>query len=250
MTRWRFRPMLRARASRFRGDVLIGLDRFIDPDLLLRTYRDPLAWVGLLVDALPLLGIIMFGWGATPLVALYWLENLVVGGVNVARMAATAASGIAKFFSGLFLIPFFIVHYGMFCWGHGTFLAMFSENGPESDHIMALIGWALESGPHMEAFVGAIIAVSVLFFAVDFIGKGEFREIEPIKLMFMPYGRIVSLHVAIILGAAFTLLADEPLVGVLGILMLRFVFGIILAVMRRLRIDKDTPIEKVLASSM
>ena len=226
------------------------LGRFIDPDLLLRTYRDPLAWVGLVVGALPVLGIIMFGWGATPLVALYWLENLVIGGATLARMAAASVSKITAFFGGLFLVPFFTFHYGMFCWGHGTFLATFAQNGPKSDDLTALVSWALGSGPHMTAFVGAIVAVSALFFVVDFIGKGEFRDAEPINLMFMPYGRIVVLHVAIILGAAFTIWADEPLIGVLGILMLRFVFGIVLAVMRRLRIDKEIPTENELTSSM
>lgn len=226
------------------------LGRFIDPDLLLRTYRDPLAWAGLAVDALPLLGIVMFGWGATPLVALYWLENLVVGGATLARMAAASVSKVTAFFGGLFLMPFFIIHYGLFCWGHGTFLAAFAPNGPKSDGLMDLVGWALSSGPHMTVFAAAIVLVSALFFVVDFIGKGEFRDAQPITLMFMPYGRIVALHVAIILGAAFTIWADEPLIGVLGILMLRFVFGIALAVMRRLRIDKEIPKENVLASSM
>lgn len=211
--------------------------RFFDPDLLARTYRDPLAVASLGVDMLPLVGILLFGWGATPLVALYWLENIVIGGATIARMGATGLAGIGNVLSCLFLIPFFTLHYGMFCWGHGTFLKMFANEGASGDSAQALWAWAMGSGPYMSVFVAAIVAVVALYFIVDFIGRGEYRETAPIQLMFMPYGRIVLLHVAIILGAAFVYWADEPLVGVLGILMLRFVFGVVLAVMRRLKLD-------------
>ena len=53
--------------------------RFIDPSEVARAYRDPLSWASLAVDLLPILAVIAFSWGPTPLVALYWLENLVIG---------------------------------------------------------------------------------------------------------------------------------------------------------------------------
>ena len=59
---------------------------FLGPDLIARTYRDPIAVAVLLVDLLPILAVLVFGWGATPLVALYWLENLVIGMFTVLRM--------------------------------------------------------------------------------------------------------------------------------------------------------------------
>ena len=53
--------------------------RFFDPSELVRAYRDPLSWVSLAVDLAPVWAVFVFGWTATPLVALYWLENIVIG---------------------------------------------------------------------------------------------------------------------------------------------------------------------------
>src|SRR6266545_3594202 len=39
-----------------------------------------------LANAVPLLGVLFLGWTVFPLVLLYWLENVVVGGFNVAKL--------------------------------------------------------------------------------------------------------------------------------------------------------------------
>ena len=94
--------------------------RFFDPDLFARTYRDPLALLSLFVDLLPIFAIFAFGWGATPLVALYWLENLVIGVVTLARMLGAFFANMGANAMALFLGPFFVVHYGLFCHCHCT----------------------------------------------------------------------------------------------------------------------------------
>ena len=68
---------------------------FLDPSEVARAYRDPLSWVSLGVDLLPIIAVFAFGWGATPLVALYWLENLVIGAFTILRMIGTALSSIS-----------------------------------------------------------------------------------------------------------------------------------------------------------
>jgi hypothetical protein len=37
-------------------------------------------------NALPLAGVLFLGWTVFPLVLLYWLENVVVGAFNVAKL--------------------------------------------------------------------------------------------------------------------------------------------------------------------
>ena len=69
---------------------------FFDPSLVARTFRDPLAWLSLGVDLVPIIAIILFHWGPTPLVALYWLENLVIGGYTILRLAGSAVTGIGR----------------------------------------------------------------------------------------------------------------------------------------------------------
>lgn len=208
--------------------------RFLDPGELARAYRDPVSLASLGVDLLPLVAVLAFGWGATPLVALYWLENLVIGVFTIFRIIGTAAAALVNLGVALFMVPFFAVHYGGFCYGHGIFLNVFATGGANDFPTpWGLVAWALGTAPEMLWFVGAIVAVSALYFAVDFIGRGEYRRTNPSAEMSSPYGRIITLHVAIILGAAVAFSMDEPLAGVLLLILIRVVFGIFMTVMRR-----------------
>ncbi len=222
--------------------------RFIDPELLLRTYRDPLAWVSFAADLLPVIGVIVFGWGAVPLVALYWLENLVVGAFNVLRMWATGLAGVSRLFGAVFMSGFFTIHYGMFCFVHGVFLRSFDavsgdagqfggSSGMESP--VGLVNWALSSGPQLPLFVAAIIGVNALFFAFDFIGRRQYEDSNSAKLLFQPYGRIVTLHIAILLGGGLAVALGQPLLGVLFLIVLRVIFGVALSMFRRSGLDKS-----------
>jgi len=210
--------------------------RMFDPSEVVRAYRDPLAWVSLGVDLLPVIAVFAFGWGAVPLVALYWLENLVIGVFTVLRMIGTVASNAGNLFGALFMVPFFTVHYGGFCYGHGVFLAALAGQGdfPSPD---GLVRWALAAAPEMTWFVAAIACVSLLYYVADFFGRGEFRRTSLDKEMASPYGRIITLHVAIILGAGLAFGLGQPLLGVLLLILIRVAFGIAAAVLRRRRRD-------------
>jgi len=188
----------------------------------------------------------VFGWGAAPLVFVYWLENLVIGGVTLARMIASGASkGGAGIGMILFMCPFFIVHYGMFCFGHGVFLnsLAFQDFGAmETGNIIIgygdLIQNALASGAYMPTFILLIIAFNVFLFVVDYIGKGEFLRTDPSKEMFAPYGRIVVLHIALFVGMFALISFGEPMAGVLALILLRAVWGVIQSIYRRVRLDQ------------
>jgi Family of unknown function (DUF6498) len=215
---------------------------FLDPDLIARTYRDPLALLVLLVDLLPVIAVLAFGWGATPLVALYWLENLVIGVFTIFRMVATLAGNVANLFTVLFIVPFFTFHYGMFCFGHGVFIRALATSGSShgTPDMPGLVGWALQSGQGMLWFVGAIIVINLAIYVSDFLLKGEFRHAQPMVEMFAPYGRIVTLHVAIILGAVFAISTNEPLLGVVFLIFLRVVFGVVVSAMRQRKLDRTS----------
>jgi len=208
---------------------------FLDPSEVARAYRDPLSWGSLAVDLLPIAAVIAFSWGPTPLVALYWLENLVIGLFTIARMFGTAAANILNLGMALFMAPFFFVHYGAFCYGHGIFLNAFATGGGDLPGPLGLISWAAGTAPEMIWFVGAIVAVNLAFLVFDFFGRGEYRTSNPSAEMFPPYGRIVTLHVAIILGAAVAFTLNEPLLGVLLLILIRVVFGVVMTVLRRRR---------------
>lgn len=206
----------------------------------------PSARVLIAVNLLMIAGVIMFEWSVLDIVFLYWVENLVVGAINVLRMlvarpeieqipgvqeslkeleggqhADTArmvrkAGAAAKFF----LIPFFIIHYGGFCYGHGVFvLAMFGEGG-----MLGSSGGGDTDPSFMKLLTPEIrfaimaLAISHLFsFFRNFMGGGEYRRTHAAMLMMRPYGRIVALHVTILFGAFLTAVLDSPM-GLLIIL--------------------------------
>ena len=215
---------------------------FLNPDTLARTYRDPMAWVILAVDLFPIIAVLTMGWGAAPLVFLYWLENLIVGAVALARMiGASVKDGLSGLATMGFIGPFFIVHYGMFCFVHGVFVSVFAslsaEGAPGFPSPLSLIDQALSSGANMGLFILAIIAVQVVLYFQDFILRGEYRNTSVQAEMTAPYGRIVVLHIGIFAGAFAMAAMGEPMLGILALILLRALWGVILTVRRRLRLD-------------
>lgn len=220
--------------------------RFLDPSTLARTFRDPITWAAFVVDIIPFYAVIMLGWGAAPLVFLYWFENLVIGVITIARMiAAGIGKGSHGITSALFAVPFFTVHYGMFCLGHGIGLLALQSLQTEMpdvpispDKAGEIVGYASTSGPGVLTFVAIIFAFNVFLFAWDYIGKSEFLDSSPSQEMLAPYGRIILLHVALFGGMFALIHFGEPMLGVLSLIILRVIWGIIISLRRRVRLDQ------------
>lgn len=153
----------------------------------------------ILANLVPLGGVFLLDWQVFDILMLYWAENVVIGIVNVLRM------GVSGEGSKFFMIPFFIMHYGLFCFGHLTAVTSIF-----SDAIGTATAWQYFFAVPMAVawksplWLGiAAIAVSHLFsFFANFIAGEEYRRTTVAELMSRPYGRIIVLHVAIIFGAA------------------------------------------------
>lgn len=210
--------------------------------------------MSLIIDVVPVYGVLVLGWGAVPLVFLYWLENLVIGGVTVLRMlAAGSVAGPAGLLAAGFLSVFFTFHYGLFCFVHGVFLMSFAAMGAGADPgfpgPVELIGFALQSGPGMGMFIALIAAYNLAIFVVDDLLRGEAANGTTRQAMMAPYGRVVVLHIAIFAGAGGLIALGQPMLGVLALIGLRILFGIILSVRRRLRLESTRANTKVDAAS-
>ncbi len=154
-------------------------------------------------NTVPLFGVLLFDWSVYGVLMLYWVENVVIGVINVCRMivANRAAAQTAQAYPipdkvGLFLIPFFAVHYGGFCFGHYMTVQTLFDETP----------WL----PGMWLAIGAIAVSHILSFFINYIGQGEYRRTNASVLMARPYGRIILLHVTVIAGAfLMQMLGDE-----------------------------------------
>ena len=126
-------------------------------------------------------------------------------------------------------------HYGLFCAVHGTFLIVFIAMGEGTIEnsmsdvmdVPAMFQFGLTSAPHVEYFVYAIIAFQALVLIWEFFIKGEWKNTTPMAEMFAPYGRIIVLHFAIFAGAGALFLLGQPIIGVLGLIIFRAVYGVI-----------------------
>ncbi|MEL6830115.1 MAG: DUF6498-containing protein [Pseudomonadota bacterium] len=220
---------------------------WLNPDELIRIYRDPIALAILLVDLFPLFAVLSLGWGAPALVFLYWLENLVIGVVALARMTAASMSEHPIGAIGMLLTgPFFIVHYGLFCFVHGVFVFSFAT-GLNADigfpDPFGLITAALGSGAHMEVFLGAIILLQIILFVTDYLINGAYKRAEVQKEMMAPYGRIMILHVGLFAGMAALIAFGQPLWGVLALIGLRMLWGVFQVRQRAIARDAETKVD-------
>jgi len=146
-------------------------------------------------NLIPIFGVVQLGWDAGTIVLLYWLENVVIGVLNLPRlfMSRRDDSLTDRISTGgaIYLCVFFSVHYGMFCLGHYLFLADSFNLPPLGDSLLQtgiLISLAGLAISHMISLV------------VNFFGKQEYLKRSANLQMFMPYTRIIILHVVVLIG--------------------------------------------------
>ncbi|PKO15162.1 hypothetical protein CVU37_13350 [candidate division BRC1 bacterium HGW-BRC1-1] len=194
----------------------------------------------ILANLVPVFGVLFGSWTVSDVMIVYWLENVVVGFFNVLRMvfaqggfapdvnkainALTPQSKILQHTAKLFFIPFFIVHYGMFTMIHGVFVVvLFGSGGPFSGSASTLQGGPfamLSAGLHQTPLFWPILALMLshgISFWFNYIKDGEYLTADLPTLMSRPYGRIVVLHLTIILGG-FAVMAFHGAWGALVLL--------------------------------
>src|SRR4030042_279000 len=78
-------------------------------------------------NLVPLWGVCFLKWDAFYIILLYWSENLAVGFYNILKIAFAKVPRPIEHLAKLFLIPFFIIHYGGFLAVHGFFILAFAH---------------------------------------------------------------------------------------------------------------------------
>jgi uncharacterized protein DUF6498 len=157
-------------------------------------------------NLIPLIGVLFFGWSVWNILIVYWLENGIVGVFNVLKMTVASGTGVPQGMSmhnrpvagnaKTTLIPFFVLHYGIFWVVHGIFvltLPFLFTGEPGS-----------ASGVNQAAIVFAGIALAIshgVSYWWNYLHGGEYRRVSAAQLTFAPYGRLLVLHMTIILGA-------------------------------------------------
>jgi hypothetical protein len=172
-------------------------------------------------NLIPLIGVLFFGWSVWNILVIYWLENGIVGVINVLKMSVATGDevtpGVTLMVNGrpatsatkMGLIPFFIVHYGIFWFVHGIFVLTL----PAFFSLMSDDGMTLDLGPVVFAALGLAISHGLSFWW-NFLHGGEYRRTTAAALMFAPYKRLVALHITIIFGAFAVMFTGAPAAAV------------------------------------
>ncbi len=211
-------------------------------DLYRETTRSRTALALLASNAIPLAGVLFLGWSLWTILAIYWVENGIIGLWNIPRILLAKgqllpgrqigvgyrpwAVTTVPAFGRTGLAVFFAFHYGLFWLVHGVFVLVLPR-------FMGLFGPASESGlgpalpfeqgspvfptdgSVIQATVGpfgaldwravALAAVGLFLshgasFLFNYLGRGEYLRTWAAGQTVAPYGRVVVLHMTILLG--------------------------------------------------
>ena len=164
---------------------------------------------GLLVaNAVPLVGVVAFGWSAHALLVIYWLESAVVGASFYAKIRRARGEddpaalpsmsfndrAIESFVGeeSATIARFYLTHYGGFWAIHGFFVLAFGLAMPAlrvADPLVVAVAVLPLAGYH------------VVSYRSNFVGDREYERVGPVTMMVEPYRRVLVLHVTVVLGA-------------------------------------------------
>lgn len=190
----------------------------------------PSAIALVLANLAPLAGVLLLNWQVIDILVLYWAENVIIGVVNVLRMSVTRSA------KKWFLMPFFAAHYGLFCFGHlAAISAIFGESmsGGTAWQYFFATPFALAWKSPLWIAIAAIAASHLFSFFTNFVAGDEYRRTNVRQLMQRPYGRIIVLHVAIIVGGALIQWLGSPVMMLVALVAAKIALDLRLHVAER-----------------
>lgn len=167
-------------------------------------------------NLVPLIGVLFYGWDASLVLALFWIENLIIGAFNLIKMLVITARAMRV--NELFLSFFFVLHFGLFCSAHGLLLwdlldlgkinasVYFGEVGFGPLELFAegatvLLGFIELHGSVIMLGITALALSHLVSFIEHFILRGEIFTLTNRDMMARPYGQVLAMHAGLILGA-------------------------------------------------
>ena len=196
----------------------------------------------ILMNLIPLIGVFWFGWDTATIIFLYWLENVIIGVLNIPKIFACRGvpqnrpnkriKGAIQTMSWehrerppksrlIFLCVFFSFHYGMFCFGHYIFLKSTYKSLPGFNDFLPTL-----FSPLLFWSILGLTVSHVISMLVNFYGKREYEARTPNKQMFVPYSRIVLLHIVIILSGFVALATGQGLAVLVLLVLLKIGFDL------------------------
>jgi len=174
-----------------------------------------------IANAIPLVGVLFLGWTVFPLVFLYWLENVVVGGFNVAKLLFAQPRQPAYWLGKAFLVPFFLLHFGGFTYVHGVLVvAFFGPKGTRPFDLLTAVPAAIQANQLGWGLLGLVVSHGLSFYW-NYVKSGEYERASLNALMSQPYGRVMVLHRTVLLGGWVVMLLGSPVFALVVLVVLK-----------------------------
>ncbi len=167
----------------------------------------------IIVNCIPLYGVWFEGWSASVVFLVYCLETVIIGMVNVLKMAFVTIfvrkkdvwenGGSSTMQSGWFFIFFFIIHYGFFVFVQTQIFFNVSKLIPDGSFLTNYSKIPELLGDNGMLMLLIFIAYYTLQNVFDFFLPGTYKTISLGRLMFEPYMRIFVQQFVVILGSIF-----------------------------------------------
>ena len=205
-------------------------------------------------NSIPLIGVLFYDWDSTLILALFWIENLIVGGFNLLKMLVVVVRG--KNFGDLFTCGFFVLHYGFFCSIHGLILwdilelgelnpkAYFPNMEPGfleafSSALVVLLRFIEMFGGIILLGIAALLLSHLVSFIENFLIRGEIFNSKVKNLMGKPYPRVFILHAGIILGALALEKLGSPVWLLVVVVLFKIIVDLIMFLDRHKEVDQQ-----------
>jgi hypothetical protein len=218
----------------------------------------------IVINLLPIAGVLLEGWNAMDIVLFYWLETIVIGIYNVFKIRLCNSSkkveendvveamgpvfvwlqkqsknkgteslsdnnsaDLSKQSKG-FLMFFFLIHYNFFIFIQLFFiLGIDSIVGSSSFNPMNILKYlGHEVGLFWLGILGLFISHGFSFYLNFYKGK-EYANRNPAVQMFQPYGRIFIQQFVVILGAMVSMLLGSPLFLLIVLVVIKLLVDLI-----------------------
>lgn len=213
------------------------------------------SYVLIAANFIPLIGVLFYDWDAILVLALFWIENLIIGAFNLIRIIL--AGIVQKDSSAVFTSVFFAIHYGVFCAIHGQILTVlinypeikYTDYFPEIsqgffeiflDGAAVLLSFIDNLAPAIWLGITALILSRLVSFIENFILDGQVFTTKVSKLMAQPYGQIVVMHIGIIVGAILLEKFNSPI----WLLVVIVIFKIIIDFQQHRRRHRNDAVSK------
>ena len=167
----------------------------------------------IIVNLIPLYGVWFEGWNASSVFLVYCLETVIIGIVNVIKMACVTVfvrkkdvwenNGSSSMQSGWFFIFFFIAHYGFFVFVQTQLFFGVSGMIPDGSLLAKCSKIPELLGDSGKLLLWIFITYYTVQNVFGFFASGVYKTISMGRLMFEPYMRIFVQQFVVILGSIF-----------------------------------------------